>query len=258
MNYERNSPKPKETGKSWCPICESGYNFDYLPARACSSHVRYWLCRKGGPDGFEFPLPRLYGKHSFANFDPYLPSLRQKLVHFSQWVQGERDRGLILCGGVGSGKTHMLASIYRELALQGKSIAFIRVMDFLAESYDAFNRNTTPNEIVERIVSHQFLFLDDLGAEKSTEFKRERIFDLIDRAYIDEKTLIITSNAKLQDLSELDARIPSRLVEMCDLVEFSEPDYRVRLAQGRYNRGVTASPNLELVQAFEEAMETET
>jgi DNA replication protein DnaC len=78
------------------------------------------------------------------------------------------------------------------------------------------------------------LLLDDLGAEKSTDFVREMIGALIDRIYRDDKLLIVTSNLDLNALAQkLDDRVADRLVEMCLAIKFTGGSYRHQIAATR-------------------------
>jgi DNA replication protein DnaC len=89
-------------------------------------------------------------------------------------------------------------------------------------------------EIVAEILDRKrFVVVDDVACEKTTEFVRQSLLHLVDEVYTRQKTLIVTSNLSLDQLGEFEPRVASRLAEMCDLYEFTEPDYRVRLAQQR-------------------------
>jgi DNA replication protein DnaC len=206
-----------------------------VPRKACSEeHLQKYLAGEAAAGNrLEFPLPPRYAAWSFENFIPYLPSLQRKVEFLRKWVNGNHETGLFLCGSVGSGKSHLQAAIFRELALKYPSVAFIRMFDFLDMCYAAFDNDSTPGKVVESLNAYKYLLIDDLGTEKATEFKRERVLGLIDACYSDPTMLIITSNCSLSDLSTLDPRISSRLAEMCVVLQFNDPDYRVVLAKNR-------------------------
>ena len=67
---------------------------------------------------------------------------------------------------------------------------------------------------------------DDLGAEKLTDAKRENLYYIIDSRYREMLPTIITSNFTIQEISEVEPRIASRLAEMGKILQFNGSDYR--------------------------------
>lgn len=67
---------------------------------------------------------------------------------------------------------------------------------------------------------------DDLGAEKLTDAKRENLYYIIDTRYRNELTTIITSNLTIEELSDHEPRLASRLAEMGKILHFTGQDYR--------------------------------
>lgn len=80
------------------------------------------------------------------------------------------------------------------------------------------------------VVGYDILCLDDLGAEKMSDFKRESLYYLIDERYKNNLSIIITSNFTIQQLDELEPRIASRLQEMGKILYFRGQDYRLKIA----------------------------
>ena len=62
---------------------------------------------------------------------------------------------------------------------------------------------------------------------------RHSLLHLVDECYGRGVALVITSNVDLEALNQIDQRIASRVVEMCDRLRFDEPDYRVAIAKSR-------------------------
>ena len=87
----------------------------------------------------------------------------------------------------------------------------------------------------DRLVSVDLLHLDDLGAERSTDWVLEQLYAIVDRRYNDERSIVFTTNLEEPELTEqVGTRTVSRLVEMCDgnpLPLFGE-DRRVEMAPG--------------------------
>jgi DNA replication protein DnaC len=71
------------------------------------------------------------------------------------------------------------------------------------------------------------LILDDLGAEKASEWVAETLYILIDDRYGNMKPTVFTSNYSPSELAErLGDRIVSRIMEMCRIIEIKTSDKR--------------------------------
>ena len=153
------------------------------------------------------------------------------------------DKGLFLTGPRGTGKTHLAVAIMRYIcmAIAHRSVSelqpisgmplFVSAPDLLLEIRDCFQENATNSEreIIEKYSSIPVLVLDDLGAEKSTEWSLQTFYTVIDRRYREMRKTIITSNLSIAELSEkLGDRIASRIVEMCDIKIIQGDDRRLR------------------------------
>jgi DNA replication protein DnaC len=182
-------------------------------------------------------VPPRYRKLTLDGFSTYTPSLRAKVEDLRDWVEDELRLGLYLFGNVGSGKTHLAVGVMRKLLQRGVKGTFCNAREFILNCQAVFSRNETVDYLVDRLLEERFLVLDDLGSEKATEYVRQSLLHLVDSAYTREKTLIVTSNLSLDHIGSMEPRLASRLAEMCELYEFQEDDYRVRLAQKRTEAG---------------------
>jgi DNA replication protein DnaC len=179
-------------------------------------------------------LPSFYRECTLGNFDAYTSSLKKKLSIVKDWVARDLDTGLYLFGPVGNGKSHLLAGVMRELGRRGIFGRYINGREFALRCQNSFSANSNSVlDIVDEHIRGEYLAIDDLASEKATEFVRQSLLELIDRAYTNSKVLLVTSNLTLDQLNAIEPRIASRLAEMCDLLEFNEADYRVRLAAER-------------------------
>lgn len=139
---------------------------------------------------------------------------------------------VFICGACGCGKTHLAASIIRRLIQTGRirenkvSVKFASVVDLLMEVKATFNQRETEEDVLSQYVRPMILVLDDLGAEKQSEWAAMTIYALIDRRYRDMKTTIVTSNMTLEQIEQqLGSRTASRLAEY-EIVIINMPDYR--------------------------------
>jgi DNA replication protein DnaC len=144
-------------------------------------------------------------------------------------------KGLWLMGDVGTGKT-TLAMLVSKAALEaGRSVAIYSLPKLLARmrrTYDAQPGEDDFIRLFERLTAVDLLHVDDLGAEKSSEWVLEQLYSLINERYEAQRSILVTTNLKQGELEEqIGARTVSRLVEMCGeaLPLFGE-DRRIRLA----------------------------
>lgn len=89
-----------------------------------------------------------------------------------------------------------------------------------------------------KLNSVKLLIIDDLGAERSTDYALEKVYGIIDNRYRAKKPLILTTNLTLRQMQEATdiryARIYDRIFEMCYPMEFSGVSWRKREAAQRY------------------------
>jgi len=161
-------------------------------------------------------VPKLYGG---CTLDNYLGN--EKLVNE---LKKEKDN-LVLRGNTGTGKTHLAIAI---LKMQPSiDLRFVTVPDLLLKIRSSFNGGPeTEDEIIREYSSIPVLVLDDLGAEKTSEFAITTLYIILDRRIRDCRKTIITTNLSQNEIEEVfGSRIASRLSCM-ENIRINMPDYR--------------------------------
>ncbi len=137
----------------------------------------------------------------------------------------EDNRGLLLFGSVGTGKTFAAACIANSLLERNYSAVMVSLVTLIDGA----------EEIIRRMNEIDLLILDDLGAERSTDYGFERIYAVCDARYRSGKPVIYTSNLPLDTLKSCPdircARIYDRVLERCYPVEFRGISRRKREAR---------------------------
>lgn len=130
--------------------------------------------------------------------------------------------GLLLYGSVGTGKTYNAACIANELLRKGYTVlmtSFTRI----ANKLPAFGEDK--QAYYDELNSYDLLIIDDLSAERKTEFMQEIITFVIDNRCLSGKPMIVTTNMSKEEIfSPADIsnqRICDRLIELCVPVEVS-------------------------------------
>lgn len=153
-----------------------------------------------------------------------------------------RTTGLMLIGPYGCGKTHLAAAILHQSAEDGIHGIFVVVPELLAKIRSSYNAHDgKADEIIEAAKEAPLLVLDDLGAEKASEWVKEQLYMLINHRYEHMMPTVITTNNDGAELeAELGRRTLSRLAEMTVPVKINAGDYRMKLA-GQAMRAARAS-----------------
>jgi DNA replication protein DnaC len=145
---------------------------------------------------------------------------------FNETVKNKK--GLYIYGGVGTGKTHIAYAIQKRWYELGQSSLFWNMTELIDEIRSDFSR-TEKEFISERVLDYQnLLFLDDIGAEKPTEWVEEKIYLIVNKRYNDMLPTIFTSNLKIDELANrIGDRIASRIVGMCEIINLEGEDRRL-------------------------------
>lgn len=134
---------------------------------------------------------------------------------------------LLLKGGYGSGKTHLAAGIANDRLARGEPVLFVVVPDLLDHLRATFapTSRATYDDRFEAIRATPFLILDDLGAQSTTAWAQEKLFQLLNHRYNAQLATVITMN---RELEEIEPRLRSRLGDatLCTIVTILAPDFR--------------------------------
>lgn len=151
------------------------------------------------------------------------------------WAQAPHG-WLLLTGNPGTGKTHLAAAIVnRVLVLGGRPVFCVvpRLVAMLRRSQGEADRERRDRDDSrwDALLDAAVLVIDDLGAERSTPFAVEQLYDLINWRYNQRAPTVITTNCRLEDM---DGRIASRLRDRGLVTELAlvGDDYRPRNRPG--------------------------
>lgn len=142
----------------------------------------------------------------------------------------DAGRGLWLFGDTGTGKTTLAMLVSKAALAAGRSVAIYSLPKLLARirrTYDSEPGGDSYLAFFERLTSVDLLHIDDLGAEKRSDWVLEQLYALINERYEAQRSVLVTTNLPHEALEEqIGARTVSRLNEMCDEVAFFGADRR--------------------------------
>jgi DNA replication protein DnaC len=178
-------------------------------------------------------IPKKYAGASFER-PPVteMPAPQVQVVkRFVRDIDGNLDagRGLWFYGSVGTGKTTLAMIVSRAALDAGRSVAIYSLPRLLAEIRATFESDSEGSyvEFLDRLAAVDLLHVDDVGAERTSDWVLEQLYAIINARYEDERSVIITTNLERDELVEqIRERTVSRLEEMCTLVPLYGEDAR--------------------------------
>lgn len=175
---------------------------------------------------------RFMGK-TFENFnvtDQTEKAFNACVTFCDNYLAGKCEKGLKLFGNYGCGKTHLVSAIIHRLAENKKKTLFMVVPELLRTIRQGFNQDDdVSRKLVNKAEAYPLLILDDLGAEKTSDWVREQLYIIINRRYENMLPTIVTTNCTTAELVErLGERTVSRLIEMTDAYKITADDYRLK------------------------------
>lgn len=146
-------------------------------------------------------------------------------VNFPHFLK--EGKGLLLFGPVGTGKSFYAACIANRVIEMGYSA---KMTNFATLTNDLQGMNEGRNQYIEDLNRYGLLIIDDLGAERKSEYMQEMVFNIIDSRYRSGLPMVITTNLSGEEIKKPEntsyARIYDRLLGCCFPQEITGPSRR--------------------------------
>lgn len=202
-----------------------------------------------------FSISNIGDKFLNASFDNF--EIRQgaenayKIAkHHAEHFDDYGFESIMLWGEPGNGKTHLAAAIHNRLIARNKVVVFISMPELLGKIKATFNRNNkeTEQQILKALNICDLLIIDDLGAEKTSDWVQETVFTIIDNRYRRKKPILTTSNVSPNDyideygkpandlIDKIGKRAYDRILEMSQPIENKATSYRRKIAKQRLSK----------------------
>jgi DNA replication protein DnaC len=161
------------------------------------------------------------------------PTIVVATKRFAHTIDEKLDagRGLWFMGPVGTGKT-TLAMLVSQAALRaGRSVAIYSLPRLLNEIRETHRADRSHVDLLDRLTAVDLLHIDDVGAERTTDWVLEELYSIVNARYEDERSIVITTNILDREAlcEQITDRTVSRLTEMCDELPLLGHDRRMDL-----------------------------
>lgn len=161
---------------------------------------------------------------------------RRYAEHFDE--MRKKNQGLLFYGDVGTGKTYMAACIANYL-MENLTTCVMTSFVKMLQGTQRYRNEEDEEKSISRLNRASLLIIDDLGAERSTDYSLEKVYNIVDSRYRARKPMILTTNLTLRDMQgNTDiryTRIYDRIFEVCYPIEFTGISWRKEEAARRYD-----------------------
>lgn len=231
-------------------LVSNGYSEDYLSmVYSCKICNDTGLIMSGYCDCFKEQLtkeafkmanlPMMSDTQTFDNFvvenypEEYQEDMQAVLEHciaFADEFEAHSGENLYMYGSPGLGKTMLSGCIAKKVIDKGYSVFYQPAYKIfrIFEDYKFNQDNKQLNKAhIDRIMNTDLLIIDDLGAEMTTSFTAEVLFDLVNTRINSKQATIISTNLDFPELETIySERISSRILGSYTLLEFNGDDLR--------------------------------
>ena len=221
-----------------CPFgqCDgSGFQYDLETNTAYDCRCRAQRISRAKARNLSAVIPRRYRDVAFerppvTDIDPgIVRAVRDYIGRIDEHL--EAGRGLWLMGPPGTGKTTLAMLVSKAASEAGSSVAIYSLPRLLNEIRDTHRAERSHVELLDRLTAVDLLHIDDVGAQRSTDWVLEELYSIVNARYEDQRSMLITTNIMDRDelCEQITPRTVSRLTEMCDELPLFGHDHRMDL-----------------------------
>ena len=221
-----------------CPydLCDgSGFRYDEDTNTAYDCRCRPQRVALAKARSLSAVIPRRYRDVAFdrqpvTEIDPQIVAATRR---FADTIDRKLDagRGLWFMGPVGTGKTTLAMLVSKAVLKAGRSVAIYSLPRLLNEIRDTHRAERSHVDLLDRLTAVDLLHIDDVGAERTTDWVLEELYSIVNARYEDQRSMVITTNILDREAlcEQITERTVSRLTEMCDELPLVGHDRRMEV-----------------------------
>ena len=208
-----------------CPfeLCDgTGFRYDEETNTAYDCRCRRQRVALAKARSLSAVIPRRYRNVSFdlPPVTEIAPPIVSATRRFAADIDEQLDagRGLWFMGPVGTGKTTLAMLVSQAAIKTGRSVAIYSLPRLLNEIRDTHRAERSHVALLDRLTAVDLLHIDDVGAERTTDWVLEELYSIVNGRYEDQRSMVITTNIDNREAlcDQITPRTVSRLTEMCD------------------------------------------
>ena len=184
---------------------------------------------------FSYYYVREENKKAFRTAKKYVQDFKRMLKD-GHPKTGEKNVGLVFYGQPGTGKSYTAACIANELLERNVSVIMTSFVKILQD----IKNNEDEATYIRILNGCSLLIIDDLGAERNTDYALEKVYNIIDSRCRTNKPMILTTNLSFQEMMTNPdiryRRIYDRIFEHCIPVEIPGNSFRIIRAAQRQKK----------------------
>lgn len=188
-----------------------------------------------------FSVSRLGDRFAQCRFDtfekrPGTEKALQVCRKYADTFDQAEGIGVLLWGNPGTGKSHLAAAVCHALLHKGYTVVFQSVPELLGRLRDSYRDGANESErgIMRALMDADLVVLDDLGAEKLTDWTLDTLFRIVDGRYRAKRAMIVTTNLDPQTLTAyVSEKIVDRFAECLVFVRVHGTSYRQQHSKGQ-------------------------
>ena len=175
-----------------------------------------------------------FEKYTIREENREIYKLARKYVKKFQKMKSE-NQGLLFYGPVGTGKSYTAACIANALMERSTPVIMTSFVKILQDIQGTGNEA----QYIQILNSASLLIIDDLGAERSTDYALEKVYNIIDSRVRANKPMLLTTNVDLDDMLECEdiryKRVYDRIFECCHPVQICGESFRQIRARRQFD-----------------------
>jgi DNA replication protein DnaC len=239
LEFQTSAPSaPLRSPEGECPfgVCDgSGFVFDEDTNTAFDCRCRRQRVALAKARSLSAVIPRRYrdvaiDRPPVTEIDPQVVAATRR---YADAIDDKLDagQGLWFMGPVGTGKTTLAMLVSKAALKAGRSVAIYSLPRLLNEIRDTHRTDRSHLELLDRLIGVDLLHIDDVGAERTTDWVLEELYSIINGRYEDQRAVVITTNILDREAlcEQITERTVSRLTEICDELPLLGHDRRMEM-----------------------------